>query len=340
MKKYIAIYGGTNLDDQQREFVSLLARAILQHPQTVIVTGGFERLRDQPHTQSTDRAAADGALSFLRAQGLPLTERLETWLPEPSKDPRQKEVIRFAEGCIKRLKDQTPMARRFFIVNGADAIVTVKGQDQTQVVLELAFTLGKPALPLPFTGGDSATQWLANKAAIVKRFGLTEEFVRQLESTVLDDLSPEEMRSLAEQIAHQLGNVVRKRCLILMDFDEEPDRFYDQYVEPAVNKAGFEPIRIDREVVPGHIRGLFLQLLNECETVLADVTEVNPNVMYELGCAHARGIEPLLFSRRMFSEGQVPFYLREYKLEAYNTADALTRAQLITRIETYLKERS
>lgn len=59
--------------------------------------------------------------------------------------------------------------------------------------------------------------------------------------------------------------------------------------------------------------------------MVVDVTGLNPNVMYELGQVHARGINPFLIDRRQQSKmdaGAMPFYLRHEKLVSEQDDDA------------------
>lgn len=65
------------------------------------------------------------------------------------------------------------------------------------------------------------------------------------------------------------------------------------------------------------------RLLRECDGIVADVTDRSPNVMYELGLAHAYGREPLLLWRgesRTLAD-LLPFYLRPQRI-APVTGDA------------------
>ncbi|MBN1697972.1 MAG: DUF4071 domain-containing protein [Spirochaetales bacterium] len=71
------------------------------------------------------------------------------------------------------------------------------------------------------------------------------------------------------------------------------DTIYDQYIEPAIESAGYEVFRADKELRAGEIRADMFQELLLADLVIADLTIDNPNVWYELGVRHAlraRGI--------------------------------------------------
>ncbi len=69
----------------------------------------------------------------------------------------------------------------------------------------------------------------------------------------------------------------------LIDFN----RVYTEYIQPALQSAGFEPFRADQEIRAGDIRADMFQELLVADLVIADLTIDNPNVWYELGVRHA-----------------------------------------------------
>ena len=50
--------------------------------------------------------------------------------------------------------------------------------------------------------------------------------------------------------------------------------------------------------------------MRESTAVIADITELNENVMYEIGFAHALGITPLLYTREAARINKLPVYFR------------------------------
>jgi hypothetical protein len=87
------------------------------------------------------------------------------------------------------------------------------------------------------------------------------------------------------------------RCCVFQPFDKGPfDKRYDDVIAPAIGAAGLESYRVDRDdgvVIP------FETLHDEIKTAtlcLADISTVNPNVMYELGYAIASGKDVIIIS--------------------------------------------
>ncbi|RNC68065.1 MAG: hypothetical protein ED859_11590 [Desulfuromonadales bacterium] len=312
MTTRIALYGGTNLSPEEVHFVRFLTSNLLAIQGVIIISGGFKSYIEHPEWVSVDSAVlleAKQRLPQLEALNL----RFETWLPLERLDRPDDKVERFAEGTVHRIPG-TDQARRFNLVKAADGLVTIKGEGNTRTVLELALALDKPALPIPFTGGDSRTLWENNRAAFLHSLNLRPELIGRLEG---DPPSLPELEGIAREVAQAIYNAAKKRCLVLMPFGPGHDDFYQNVLRHAIEAANYIPHRIDIDDYAGNIPALFLSALERAQTVVVDVTGLNPNVMYELGQVHARGINPFLIFRRKQSTIDVaalPFYLRHEKL--------------------------
>ncbi len=85
-------------------------------------------------------------------------------------------------------------------------------------------------------------------------------------------------------------------CFVDMPFGKKPDlasgmevdfdQIYETGIEPAIIKAGLEPVRGDRERTGGIIHAPMFGRLLLSDFVVADLTLSNPNVFYELGIRH------------------------------------------------------
>ncbi len=73
------------------------------------------------------------------------------------------------------------------------------------------------------------------------------------------------------------GSEVRRRS----------DALFKHVLAPAALAAGYQVIRADQINAPGPITGQVVRLLIEADLVIADISGLNPNVMYELGIRHA-----------------------------------------------------
>jgi len=104
-------------------------------------------------------------------------------------------------------------------------------------------------------------------------------------------------------------------CFVAMPFGKKPasggrlidfDAVYTQIIAPAIRDANLDPLRADEEQAGGIIHKPMFERLILCEYAVADLTNANANVFYELGVRHA--VRPastvLLFA---VDCGQLPF---------------------------------
>ena len=346
MKRFIAIYGGTELTKSESGFIQDLSYALLKNTDFVLVTGGFQSSADLPKDAiSTDHSVWLAARQIITEnKSFILEERLETWIPDPSLDRKEEGIKRFSNGRVKELTGKSAQARRFILVRDVDALITIKGKKHTTMVLDFAFATNKPIFPLPFAGGDSFNYWNDDNTAQIKKwFEIDNEFIKKLKAVRLDDLPVSEKDQLIRDIIVAIQKGIQRRCLILMAYDPDPDRFYQQTVKPTVEEMGYTPIRIDREANEGNILKIYGERLQDSDIILVDITEANPNVMYELGMAHAQNFRTILFSRKKLDEEarlQIPFYLT---MESIENSDANTedgRRYLAERIKRHLAKRT
>jgi hypothetical protein len=207
--RYLSCYGGTELSPEESEFMGLLARKALEQPEIVLVTGGFQYSLNEPEAISVDVSVLNAAKEFLSSQGASLEDRLETWLPERSKD--RDKVVRFREGKPRELTGKSAQARRFKLVRDVDVLITLRGIKNTAMVLDLALAIDKPVFPLPFLcdaswkGNDSREYWKQNRDQILAWFDIPEDRAKRLEETNLAALTTTVLYELGH--AHARGIV-------------------------------------------------------------------------------------------------------------------------------------
>ena len=331
MKTRIAVYGGTNLSPEHQEFVRFLVEALLAKPDVSILSGGFFRDTRHPNDTSVDKCVLHTIESKLTAGEI--DSRLETWLPSPTLD--RPTVERFRRGTVRELHG-TSQARRFKLVQEAAALVTVVGKEHTRSLLELSLALGRPALPVSFTGGDSQIIWKRNRNDLLAALRLSPGLAFQLEQ---NPASTAERKAFAKFVVKILYGAAQRRCLVLMPFGGIHDSFYDEHLRPAIERANFIAHRIDKDDYAGDIPTLFRDAVANSSATVVDLSGMNQNVLYELGYLHSRGVVPLLVRRHrspVRSELGVPFYLLHQKMIAAADSER-GRKELATYVEQFLQ---
>lgn len=69
---------------------------------------------------------------------------------------------------------------------------------------------------------------------------------------------------------------------------EEAEELWEYVIEPACAANDLAPVRADKISHPGEIPEQIFELLRDADVVIADLTNGNANVMYELGLRHTR----------------------------------------------------
>jgi hypothetical protein len=99
------------------------------------------------------------------------------------------------------------------------------------------------------------------------------------------------------------------KCLVLLPFDNVNNQLYASLIKPVVAKHTI-PVRLDRLPRSGAIYRSFADAVQTSLAVIADVTDLNHSVMYEIGFAHGRCVEPLLYTREANRLEHLPAYFK------------------------------
>lgn len=108
----------------------------------------------------------------------------------------------------------------------------------------------------------------------------------------------------------------KPRIFVIMPFDSTFDPVYEKFIASTFEAAGCDVFRGDDIRSLQNVMKDVVQSILECDLVVADLTDENPNVFYELGLAHAFDKPVILLTQ---SIDDVPFDLRSYRLLSYST---------------------
>jgi len=133
----------------------------------------------------------------------------------------------------------------------------------------------------------------------------------------------------------------QKLCFVLMPFGSPFDGYYQKIIKPAAAKAGLDALRSDEIYSAKPIIHDIWSKIWQARVIVADVTNKNPNVNYELGLCHALGIPTIIITRNI---DDVPFDYRHRRCITYKVEDAgwedKLRTDLATTIEAVVEDTS
>jgi hypothetical protein len=112
-------------------------------------------------------------------------------------------------------------------------------------------------------------------------------------------------------------------CFVLMPFAAELQPVYDDHVRPTIERAQLRCERADDIKGPSVITWDIWERVNRARFLVADLTNQNPNVFYELGLAHAISKDVILLTQSM---DFVPFDLKPLRCIPYEFTPRGTKA--------------
>ncbi len=267
-----------------------------------------------------------------------------------------------------RFKDLLRSANMYGLVNGTGATATVSiepiGQDvvapgdptQRQNALLRAFRsvedfrkvddhYGKKRIPEDEYFLNSLVREFsiprdrANAFADVFRTNLS--FLRTFNvqtETVVDSNSSRPLAHIdSTQPTTAKENRVREfldTCFVMMPFGGWFDRYYQEIYVPAIKEAGLEPIRADELFSTGSVMEQIWDQISNAKVLIADLTDKNPNVFYELGLSHAAR-KPVVFTAARVDD--VPFDLRHLRVIVYEVREPEWAPKLRKSVTEYLR---
>jgi hypothetical protein len=147
-------------------------------------------------------------------------------------------------------------------------------------------------------------------------------------------------RKLASHNAGRKKRTTAKRtsgetCFVLMPFKEPFDTYYAAIIRPAVEASGLIAVRGDSIFRSSPIMGDIWQMIQDAQILIAEMTEKNANVFYELGLAHAIGKPVILVAETI---ADVPFDLQALRVILYDKNNPEWGRKLRANVTRYIKE--
>ena len=116
-------------------------------------------------------------------------------------------------------------------------------------------------------------------------------------------------------------------CFVIQPFDPEHNKRYEEVYKPALKQAGLEPYRVDQDPTVEVPIESIEKGIRDSAICLADITEDNPNVWYELGFAFAVD-SPVVMTCAHHRKTKLPFDIQHRTVIRYATASPSDFAQL------------
>jgi hypothetical protein len=149
-------------------------------------------------------------------------------------------------------------------------------------------------------------------------------------------------QSSLETVLVHTTSVMSKECFVVMPFSDKDNPgdnrwndLFDTCIKPAVEGAGLDYSCFRSFNPHGNFMSDIVEHLASAEIVIAVLTELRPNVMYELGVRHALKRKTIMLAEK---ESAIPSDLSSYITLLYSTTTQKGRQQLIETVGKKLAE--
>lgn len=257
------------------------------------------------------------------------------------------------EDLGKRLKSREYAVYTASNVEEARKIILCEDFDYAIIDLKLDFTSEYGGIKI----FNFAKRNHPKTKAIVLSAYPFEEVRNQIKKELKGELTPEKILEEIEQdyickgggenyilaVLDKLGKFEKekerekKKCFVIMPFsstktcsEDEWSEVFERVIKPAVEKSGFNYECCRAKLCSGSIIEHILDNLNRSDLVIADITDRNPNVLYELGVRHTLGGATVVIAQ---NKKDVPFDLLPYFVINYGWKTEKERDKFKTTIK-------
>lgn len=114
-----------------------------------------------------------------------------------------------------------------------------------------------------------------------------------------------------------------------MPFANEYDDIYNYGIKESCIEAGTYCERVDEQIFNDTIMARVYNQIAKADLIIADMSNKNPNVFYEVGYAHALNKPTILLTKTI---ADIPFDLQSYPHIVYDGKISTIRSELVKRI--------
>lgn len=146
------------------------------------------------------------------------------------------------------------------------------------------------------------------------------------ESLKAEQFSAEQqITKLRESLSSTVGDLAsnadpalakRPQAFVIMPFKNPYNEYYKDILKPAIQDIGYDCVRSDEIYSPGAFLQTIWQQIVLADVMIAEMTDMNPNVLYELGLAHSISKKVIMITQDI---NFIPSDLRHINCIIYDT---------------------
>jgi nucleoside 2-deoxyribosyltransferase len=243
-------------------------------------------------------------------------------------------IHQFGTVIKSRLADWEIARETFYIpeqIQQADAVILVAGFEGTFRAANWARIAGKPLLPFTAFGGAAEKIYAQELNEFNEKYA---GLVEPIEYEQLNSLKPDwaahatDLLALAEKVAES------RRALVIMSYETRPelDDVYDS-IRTVVEGMSYHCDRVTEETAGDRILPDILEGIRRAAFTVVDLTDLRPNVFYELGYADGLGKRVIVTAKQ---GTELPFDVKDIPT-IFWCGQTQLKKELGKRIQTVVK---
>lgn len=330
----IAFAGSSRkLRPYEDQYCRTLGRVLARETQDVLVTAGFKQAPNDKGFAS-DWYFVEGAKEAL---GSPqeidariITRRHEK---DTTTENGKAKVGRFSEGQVINTAQPLNELRRFEMAHEADAVIATHGSEGggTAQIAHFAIATRTPLLPIPCYGGGVGVLWSKYRDVFADALGLDSATQARWETRPTSDAAA---CHLAEEMALHFHATLSRACFVIMPFADAMRPLYHDVIAPAVEGMGDRLRRLDVLGLAGDVLAQIKEGIRTADYCVAVLDDLKPNILYEIGMAHALDKPVILMNTRGRIGEQTPFDIGHHQRIEFEPGDK----QLAQRLQDAIVE--
>ncbi len=130
----------------------------------------------------------------------------------------------------------------------------------------------------------------------------------------------------------------KRKCFIIQPLTNKYKKRCEETYKPAIEKAGLVPYRVDEDYDATRLKiQVIMEEIEKSAVCLAEISEDNPNVWYELGFAHGHDVPVVLICEKD-KRDKLPFDVNQREAYSYGTTSQGDWEELQEEIEKRLRK--
>lgn len=236
--------------------------------------------------------------------------RVRAWVREQAEYGRTPPEItqKFLDTAVANLPRYSPLQKQVILLKAVERRTTYPGQPVKLNILT--------DYPLAWAANENEFRYLLKS---VEERELVVNPNKTISGTAEVIITPQGWEHLEKE---GLGAPFADQAFVAMSFKPEMDLVWEDGIKPAIEKAGYKPVRVDKEPHIDRIDAKIVSEIKNSRFLVADVTGQNPGVYFEGGYALGLG-RPVIWTVRKNKLKKVHFDTRQYNHIVWATPEEL-----------------